>query len=137
VLFCPGDNFAIPYDSEPVGDDVLSVVGGHLDVYSPSIMLEVGWHFGVPVAVPNAVDLGFVGVYCSGELVDVAVGFGEPLVSEGGVLVYCGDEAICNGMCGVSEVVVLHAEDGFSQARGYWGVVTDAVGGNVYAEQGW
>jgi len=108
-----------------------------LDVHSSTIALKVGWHLAVSIVVPNVVDFGLAGVYCSYELVDVAVSFSESLVGDGCASVYCGDEAICDGVRCVSEVIVLHVEDSFHQSRGYWGVVTNTIGGNVYTEWGW
>ncbi len=54
-------------------------------------------------------------VYCACELVDVAAGFSEALVGSCCLLLYCGDEAVGNSVCGVLEVATLiYAEDGFS-----------------------
>ena len=114
MLSCSGNNFTVPHNPNPSGNDILAAVGGYLDVHPSSVVLEFGWHFGVSVAVSKAADLTFVGVYCPGELVDAAAGFGEPLVGDGCALLYCRDEAICDGMCSVGEIVVLHVEDGFS-----------------------
>ncbi len=85
MLSSSGDDFAIPHDSNPLSDDVLAIVGGHLDVHSSPISLKLGGHVGVPVAIPKVADFTFVGVYCPVELVDAAAGFGEALVGEGGV----------------------------------------------------
>ncbi len=52
-------------------------------------MFEVGWHFGVSIAVPNVADFGLAGVYCSSELVDVVSCLSEVLVGEGGMVLYC------------------------------------------------
>jgi len=114
VLSSLGDNLPIPHNPDPAGDDVLSIVGGHLNVHSSSVVLKLSWHLRIPIVVPDAADFGFTGVYCSGELVDPMVGFHESLVGDGGSAAYYGDETICDGTCGVSEVIVLHAEDGFS-----------------------
>src|SRR6266851_612785 len=137
MLSCSGDNLTIPHDPDPMRDNVLALVGGHLDVHSPAVLLVLGWHFRVSITVPEAAYFGFVGVYCSSELVDMVACFGEALVSDGSAVSYCQDEAVCDGTHGVSEVVVLHAEDCLSQARGYRGVVPDAIGGDSYTEQGW
>jgi len=114
VFSCSGNDLAVPYDPNPSGDDVLAIVGGHLDVHSPPVAFEVGWHLRVSIAIPKAAYLSFVGVYCSSKLVDAAVCFGELLVSEGCALAYRRDKAICDSPCSVGKVVVLHAEDGFS-----------------------
>ncbi len=54
-------------------------------------------------------------MYSTGELVDAAAGFSEALVSGCCPLTYCEDEAIGDGVCGVSKVATLvHAEDSFS-----------------------
>ncbi len=77
-------------------------------------------------------------VDCSGELVNAVVGFGKSLVGDHCLSAYCGDEAVCDGTCGVIEIVaILHMEDGLSQAGGDRGVVSNAVRGNVYVERGW
>jgi len=136
MLSRSGDDFTIPHDPDPLGDDVLTIVGGYLDIYPSSISLILGWHLRVSIAISEVVYLGLMGVYCPGELVDVPSSFDEALVSEGSVALHHRDEAVCNGAHGVSEVVVLHVEDGLSQARGYWGVVSDAVGGDAYSEWG-
>jgi len=113
-------------------------VGEHLNVHLASIAFILGGHVAVPHGVPKMADLSFVGVDYSGELVDVAAGFGESLVRDHYVLAYHTDEAVCDGMCGVIEVVTfLHAEKGFCQSRGDWWVMADAVGGDVYAERRW
>ena len=88
MLSCLGDHLAVPHDPNPLGDDILPTVGGHLDVYSPAIAFKVGWHFGVSVVVSDTLDFGLVGMYCSGELVDVASGLTEALVGDGGVSSY-------------------------------------------------
>ena len=138
MLSCSGNNLAVPHDLDPSGDDVLPIVGGHLNVHSSSIAFEVGGHIDVPCPVPEAADLGFVGVHCSGELVNTVVGFGESLVGDCCASMYCADEAVCNGVCSVIKVIaILHAKDGLSQARGDRRVVPDAVRGNVYMEWGW
>ena len=80
-------------------------------------MFEVGWHFRASVVVLDAADFGLARVHCSGELVDVVSGLGQALIGGGGAALYCRDEAVCDGAYGVGEVVVLHAEDGLSQAR--------------------
>ncbi len=85
MLSCSGNNLTVPHDSNPSGNDILTIVGGHLDVHSSPISLKLGGHVGVPVAIPKVADFTFVGVYCPVELVDAAAGFGEALVGEGGV----------------------------------------------------
>ena len=86
-----------------------------MNVHLSTIVFEVGWHFGVSIAVPNVADFGLAGVYCSSELVDVVVGFSKPLVSDCYASAYCGDEAVGDGAHGVVEVItVLHAEYGLS-----------------------
>ena len=114
MLSCSGDDLAIPHDSDPLGDDILPAVGGHLDVHSPAVALKVRWHLRVSIAVLDVTDFGFAGMYCPSELVDVASGFAKALVGDGGASSYCRDEAIGDGAGCVSEVVVLHAEEGLS-----------------------
>jgi len=114
VLSCSGNDLAVPHDLDPFGDDVLSTVGGHLDVHSPTIVFEVGWHLGVPVAVLDMPDFCFTGMYCSSELVDVASGLAEALVGDGSASSYRRDEAVGDGACCVGKVAVLHAEEGLS-----------------------
>ena len=137
MLPCSGDHFAIPHDPNPLGEDVLAAVGGYLYVDLSPIALELRWHLGVAVVVSEAADLGFAGVYCSCELVNALASFGKPLVGDSCALSHGCDEAICDGMRCVGKVVVLHAEDGFSRARGYRRVVCDTFGGEVYVEWGW
>jgi len=84
VLPSSGDDLAVSHNSDPLGDDVLATVGGHLDVHLSSILLEVGQHFGGPIVVPDAVDFGFSGVYCPIELVDMVPGLAKALVGKGG-----------------------------------------------------
>ena len=136
MLSCLGDNLAVPHNLDPLSDDILATVRGHLDVHSSAVAFEVGWHFGVSIAIPNAADFGLAGVYCSGELVDAASCLNEALVGKGGAALYGRDEAICDGVHGVGEVVVLHAEDGLSQPRGYQRVMPDTVGADAYLERG-
>ena len=138
MLSCSGNDLAIPHNLDPVGDNVLAIVGGHLDVHSSPVALEIRGHLAVPRPVSEVVDLGFVGVYCSSELVDVVVGFGKPLVGDCHTLMHCGDKAVCDGTCGVVEVItILHVKDGLNQARGDRGVVANAIRGNVYVERRW
>ncbi len=136
MLSCLGDDLAVPHDLDPFGDDVLAAVGGHLDVHSSAIVFEVGWHFRVSVAIVDEVDFSLAGVYCAGELVDASSCLSEALVGEGGTSSYCQDEAVCDSVCCVGEVMVLHVEDGLSQPRGYRGVVADTVGADAYSERG-
>ncbi len=114
MLSCSGNDLAVSYDSYPPGDDVLTAMGGHLDVHSPTIVLEARWHLGVSVPVVDVADFSLVGVDSAGELVDASLSLGEVLVGDGGMLSYGGDEAVRNGARCVSEVVVLHAEEGLS-----------------------
>src|SRR6266851_9226990 len=114
MLPCSGDDLAVSHDSDPLGDDVLATVGGHLDVHSSTIVLKVGWHFGVPIPIADAADFSLTGVDGAGELVDASSSFSEALVGDGGASPYGGDEAMCNGVCCVGEVVVLQAEEGLS-----------------------
>ncbi len=115
MLPCSGDNLAVSHDSDPASEDILTVVGVHLDVHAPSIALEGGGHIHISHPVSEMVNLGFAGVYCSGELVNAAAGFGELLVECCCASVDGGDKAVCNSMCSVMEVVtILHAEDGLS-----------------------
>ena len=88
MLSCSGDNLAIPHDSDPLGDDILATVGGHLDVHSSTVALKVGRHVGVPVVVSDAADFGLAGMYRSGELVNVVSGLAKVLVGEGGASSY-------------------------------------------------
>ncbi len=88
MLSCSGDDLAVPHDSNPLGDNVLSAVGGHLDVHSPAVAFEVRWHLGVSVAVLDTPDFGLTGVYRSSELVNAASGLTEALVGEGGASLY-------------------------------------------------
>ena len=114
MLSCSGDDLTIPHDPNPLGDNVLSAVGGHLDVHSPAIAFEVGWHCGVPIAISDTLDFSLAGVYCSGELVDVVSGLAEALVGDGSASSYRRDEAVGDGACCVGKVAVLHAEEGLS-----------------------
>jgi len=114
VLSCSGDDLAIPYNPNPLGNDVLAAVRGHLDVHSSAVAFEVRWHFGVPVVVPNVADFSLTGVHCSSELVDVVSCLDEALVGEGGVVLHRQDKAVYDGARGVVEVVVLHVKDGLS-----------------------
>ena len=87
MLSSSGDDFAIPHDSNPLSDDVLAIVGGHLDVHLPAIvgghldvhlpaiLLVLWWHVWVPVIVLEAAYFSLVGVHCSGKLVDALSGF--------------------------------------------------------------
>jgi len=109
-----GNDLAIPHDPNPLGDDVLTAVGGHLDVHSSPITLEVGWHFRACIAVLDVADLGLAGMYCSSELVDTASCLGKALVSEGSTALHHRDEAVHNSACGIGQVIVLQAEDGLS-----------------------
>ncbi len=133
-----GDNFTIPYDLDPVGNDAWAIVGGHFDVQLSPIVLEGGGHFDVSHPVLEAVDFGFVGVYSSSELVDVAVGFGKILVGGCCLLVYCGDEPIGDGVRSVLEVATLiYVEYCFGQSGGDWWAVPHGVRGDVDVKWGW
>jgi len=89
-------------------------VGGHLNVHLASIAFVLGGHVAVPCGVPEVADLGFAGVDCSSELVDAVAGFGESLVGDHCASMYHADEAVCDDMCGVVEVVTfLYVEEGF------------------------
>ncbi len=115
MFSCSSDNLTIPHDSDPPGNDVLTIVGGHLDVHLPSIALKIGGHIDIAQSVPEVADFSFAGVHHSCKLVNVVVGFGEPLVSDCYASMHCGDEAVCDGVCGVIEVItVLHVEEGLS-----------------------
>ena len=83
MLSCSGDDFTIPHDSDLVGNDVLTVVGGHLYVHSSPVTFKLRGHVRVSITIPEMAYLTFVGVYCPGELVDSAVSFGKSLVGEG------------------------------------------------------
>ncbi len=138
MLSCSGDNLTVPHDPNPSGDDILTTVGGHLDVHLSSIAFEFGGHVDVAQPISEVADFGLVGVDCSSELVDTLVGFGKPLVSDRYSSAYHADEAICNGVHSVVEVIPnLHVKDGLSRAGGDQGVVTNAIRGNAYAEWGW
>ena len=85
-----------------------------MDVHLSSVLLVVGQHLGGVVGASDVLDFGFPGVYCPVELVDASAGFGDTLVGDGAASPDCRDEAVCNGSCCVSEVVVLHVEEGLS-----------------------
>ena len=109
-----------------------------MDVHLSSIAFEFGGHVDVARPISEVADFGLVGVDCSSELVDTLVGFGKPLVSDRYSSAYHADEAICNGVHSVVEVIPnLHVKDGLSRAGGDQGVVTNAIRGNAYAEWGW
>ncbi len=109
-----GDNLAVPHKSDPSSDDILAAVGGHLNVHSSSVPLEVGRHLGVVVTVSDTTDLSFSGMHGSIELVDSASGLAKVLVGDGGASLDGQDEAICDGPRCVGEVVVFHVEEGLS-----------------------
>ena len=114
MLPCSGNNLTVPHNSDSLGDDVLTTVGGHLDVHSSPILLKGGGHFCISHPVSEVANLDFTGVYSPIELVDVVAGFGEFLVGGCHSLAYCGDKTIDDSVCGVVKVVaVLHAKDGF------------------------
>ncbi len=73
MLSCLGDDLAFPHNPDPLSNDVLATVGGHLDVHSSTVVFEVGRHFRVPIAISDAANFGFMGVYCSSKLVDAAL----------------------------------------------------------------
>ncbi len=117
MLPCPGNNFAIPYDPNLLGNNVLSTLGGHLDVHSPAILLKSGGHVHVSASGLEVVDFGFSLVDDAVESVDVGMGLPEVLVSDCHLMAYGGDEAIDDGMHGGLKVITLvHVEDGFSCA---------------------
>src|SRR5216683_1882159 len=105
MLPSSGDDLTIPHNLDPLGDDVLATMGGHLNVHLPSVSLKVGQHLRVPVGIADVADFGFLSVHCSVEPVDVAPGFGEALVGDGGASSDCRDEAVCHGPCCVGEVL--------------------------------
>jgi len=84
----PCDNLAISHDLNPLGNDVLAIVGGHLDVHSFTVTLVFGGHFDVSISVSDVADLGFSGVNCPIELIDAAVSFGQSLVGDCSLLAY-------------------------------------------------
>ena len=88
-----------------------------MDVHSPPVAFKVGWHFGAFIVVSDAADFSLAGMYCPGKLVDTVSGLDKVSVGDGSASSYRQDEAICDGAHGVSEVVILHAEDGLSRAR--------------------
>ncbi len=88
MLPCLGNNLPISHDSDSAGDDIFPALRRHLNVHSSSVALVLSWHLRVSVAIPDVMDLGFVGVYRSSKLVDMAVGFCEPLIGDG---CYCRD----------------------------------------------
>ena len=114
MLSCSGDDLTVSHDSNPLGDDILPTVGGHLDVHLSSVAFEVKQHLGVSIAISDMADFGLAGVYHPRELVDAASGLAKALVSEGSASSYHRDEAICDDVCCVGEVVVLHVEEGLS-----------------------
>ncbi len=137
MLPCSGDDLAVSYDLDPLGNDVLTIVGGHLDVHLSPIAFEGGGHFYISCPILELADFSLMDVYCSYELVDVAVGFGEALVNGGCSALDCGDEAVSNGVCGVLEVTTLvYVEYCFGQSRGDGGVVPCKAGGDADVEQG-
>ncbi len=85
-----------------------------MDVHLPSVSLVVGWHLGGFASDLDVADFGFPGVYRPLEVVDVASGFGKALVGNGAASPDCRDEAVCDGLRCVGEVIVLHAEEGLS-----------------------
>ena len=74
MLFCPGDNFAIPYDSDLSSDDVLPTLGGHLYVHLPSVLLVGGGHVDIPSPVLEPMNFGLLMLYNCVEPVDMVMG---------------------------------------------------------------
>ena len=66
------------------------------------------------MAVPDAAYFGLSCVYCPLQLVDMASGLGEALVSDRASALDRRDEAMSDGSGRVGERVVLHAEEGRS-----------------------
>ena len=85
-----------------------------MDVHPSSVSFVASWYFGGGVVDSDAADFGFPCMYCSLELVDAASGFHEALVGDCAAALNRHDETVSDGSCGVSEGVVLHAEDGRS-----------------------
>jgi len=123
VLSCPGSNFTIPHNPNPLGDDVLPTLGGHLYIHSPFISLIGGGHVYIPSPVPEPTNFSLSLLYDPIEPVDTVVGLFEVLVGEGCLLVHSGDEAIGHSMCsGLKVVTHIHAEDCFGCAGQHWQV---------------
>ncbi len=80
MLSCSSDDLAIPHDSNLSSDDVLTTVGGHLNVHSSPVVLEIRGHVNITSSVPKAADLDLTRVNQSGKLVNAAAGFGKSLV---------------------------------------------------------
>ena len=118
MLSCLGDDLAVPHNPDPTGNDVLSIVGGHLDVHLPAVLLEGRGHVKVPAPGSEAIDFNLSLAYHTIELVNGVSGLLEVLVGDCGLLAYCGDEAVGDGMHGFLKVATLiHVEDGFGGAR--------------------
>jgi len=59
MLSCSGDDLAVPHDVDPSGDDVLTIVGGHLNVHPTPIVFKVRGHVDIARSVPEVADLNF------------------------------------------------------------------------------
>jgi len=128
MLPCSGNNLAIPYDSDPPGNDILSIMGGHLDVHSSPIVFKGQGHLYISCPVTELADFSLVGVYSSCKLINVVLGFCEALVSGCSPSSYYRDEAVGDSVHSVLKVTTLvHVEDRFGRSRGDWWVVSCRV----------
>ncbi len=128
MLPCPGNDLAVLHDLDPLSNNVLAAVGGHLNVHSSPIVFKGGGHFDVSCLVVEVVDLGFMSVHSCCELGDVVVGFSEALVSGCSPSSYYRDEAVGDSVHSVLKVTTLvHVEDRFGRSRGDWWVVSCRV----------
>ena len=79
----------------------------------PIVELKVVWHVGVPCSGSQVANFFVTGLKCFCEVVDVGVGSGELLGSDGGASLHCGGEAICHCGCDFTEFISAETDEGF------------------------
>jgi len=83
VLPCSSDDFTIPHNSDPLSDNILLTLGGHLYVHLPSVLLVGRGHVDVSAPGLEAVNFGLSLLHNPVELVDMVVSLFEVLVGNG------------------------------------------------------
>jgi len=117
VLSHSGDHFTILHNSDPLSNDILPTLEGHLYVHLPTVSLVDGGHVNVSSSVLEPTDFGLSLLYGPVEPVDAVVGFLKVLVGNGCSSTYGGNKAIGHSTCSGLEVITLiHAEDCFGGA---------------------
>ena len=74
MLPCPSNNFSIPQHPDPLCDNILTTLGGHLNVHSFSISLIGGGHVHISHPVLELAYFIFLLLHGPLESVDAVVG---------------------------------------------------------------